>query len=510
MKAIFVSLLWVATSSLSIAAESAFAWQDTSVYCAPDFEANFQNDPEGAKRLNPLITGLERGEVGIEKACALLREGLRALPANRLMPALRGFGNSFIWNKSPQDARAVDLMYHAAGSTNSEISYSAVYFGLSTVRPLTDPILRTLVDLSMRSEDPNLLSRVAWGGSAQKPALLKHLQLYLESRDPKERKHAEELRRIFSGEIQAFAWAAENAKLKAEEKYGNQLEEIRSKLTNGDSKSRRDTLDLIQRDRISLIMDESFIPTFAAAGADADAKVRKQATSIAGSRWIWESRAQPGAAIDLMMRQSRDISRNVRYDAMYYGLSTIRNRSDEVVERMIEMVMLDGMDNNDFRQRILWGLRDEKPTLRRVLEKWIRGADSIRALFAYGLYLDTFAAQPDSLESVTDLLQSPDKLVAHAIGFMPTAGWNPNGQEEFLSVLQEQLPAACRDRILWPSESGPPFVWATEQEIAAIKAALIKSARVKVALERAFPVEAIVHIGKSGGLKTYQSNAAPR
>src|SRR5688500_9973072 len=48
---------------------------------------------------------------------------------------------------------------------------------------------------------------------------------------------------------------------------------------------------------------------------------------------------------------------------MYYGLSTIRNRSEEVVERMLEMTMQDGMDNNDFRHRITWGLRDERETV---------------------------------------------------------------------------------------------------------------------------------------------------
>jgi hypothetical protein len=502
MRTILLFLLLGAHAVLSFAAETTFAWQDTSTYRPPDFDGTFANDPEGAKRLEAAVSDLERGAVPIEKACELLREGLGAMQ-NRQMPALRGFGNSFIWNKSPQDARAIDLMYHAAGSTNSYISYNAVYFGISTVRPLTDPILRALVDLSMRSEDPNLLSRVAWAGSNEKAKLLQHLQPYLESNDASQRKHAEDLRKIFGGEIKAFAWAAERAKERALEKYGNRLEELRVSLMNGDSKSRRETLDLIHRNRIALIMDESFIPAFAAAAQDSDREVRQEATQIAGGRWIWHDGAQPPAAIDLMLRQSRDLAREVRYEAMYYGLSTIRNRSDEVVERMVEMTLQDGMDNGDVRQRILWGLREEKATLRRVLEKWITGADQIRALFAYGLYLDVFAAQPDALGAVSDLLQNPDKPIAHAIGLMPTAGSKPDSAGQFLKLLRELLPAPYGDRILWPSESGPPFVFVQEPEIAAIKNALIKSPQVKVAMERAFPVEAIIHIGKSGGLKTY-------
>lgn len=490
------------TLSLPVLAASEFAWQDTKTYRPPDFEGTFPDDPEGAKRLESAVSELERAAVPIDRACHLLRNGLRALP-NRQLSALRGFGNSFIWNKSPQDARAIDLMYHAAGSTNSRISYNAVYFGLSTVRPLTDPILHALVDLSMRSEDPNLLSRVAWGASSHKSELLRHLRPHLESTDPIKRAHAGELRRIFSGEIEAFAWAAERAKTKAHDKSSSRLEEIRTALTTGDSKTRREVLELIQRDRIALIMDDTFISAFAAAAQDPDAEIRRQATSTAGSRWVWQNQEQPRAAIDLMMRQSRDISRKVRYDAMYYGLSTIRNRSEDVVERMVEAAMLDGMDNGDLRQRILWGLRDEKPGLRRVLEKWIQGADQIRALFAYGLYLDVFAAQPDALGSVTDLIQKPDQQIAHAIGFLPTSGSKLESVDQVIAMLREQLPEPHNRRILWPSEKGPPFVFVHENEIAAIKNALIKSPQLKIATERTFPVEAIIHIGKSGGLKTY-------
>lgn len=53
----------------------------------------------------------------------------------------------------------------------------------------------------MNSEDPNVLSRIAWGAADQKEELLRQLGPHLDSTDPARRKHAEVLRRIFSGEL---------------------------------------------------------------------------------------------------------------------------------------------------------------------------------------------------------------------------------------------------------------------------------------------------------------------
>ena len=332
-----------------------FAWQDTGKYRPPDFEGTFSHEPEFGKRLEEVFKEM-RGQVPApENIFELFRRGLRTCS---LYPqtTLGWFGPQYIWNKSPQNAEAIELMYHAVGSTNREISYNALYFGLSTVRPMTEPILRTLVDLGMKSEDPNILSRIAWGGAAQKGRLVHYLKPYLESEDSKQREHAQTLQKIFSGELKAFVWASEQARKRAEAKYSNRLEEIRTTLTKGDSRGRRETLDLILGERIALIMDESFIPAFAAAATDAEPKVRELVAKIAGDRWIWSATDQPPEAIELMMQLSRDPNRHVRYDANYYGLSTIRHRTDEEVERMIEMALYDGLDNPDFRGRVTWGL----------------------------------------------------------------------------------------------------------------------------------------------------------
>lgn len=491
---------WLAIllTGLRLASAADFAWMDSSRFRPPDFEGTFPADAEGARRLEAALPELERRGRGDETDFELLRLGLRELRVDRQMPALRWFGNAYVWGKSPQDPRAIELMYHASGSTNSAISYHAIYFGLSTVRPMTEPILRALVEAGMRSEDPNVLSRIAWGAAAQKEGLLKHLQPHRESGDSEKRRRAEVLAKIFSGEMEAFAWAEERARESAKEKFGGRLEEFRKALAEGALTKRREVVDLIQRERIALIMDDSFVGAFAAGAEGGDVKTREEIAIIVGSRWVWVRGEQNPEAIKLMTRLSRDVDRAVRYNAMYYGLSTVRNRDDTVVDRMIEMLMEDGIDDRNFRRRITWGFRDEKELVRRSLEKWIGGEDLVRALFAYGFYLDFLGEKPAPHDAVDELLDKPSKIVAALVAFGPTEGSRVSDADDFLSALRAEVGKDIR----WANRDGPPFVMVKNEAAAAIRTRLLTSPRVKIFSEHPLSVEALVTIGKEGGLKS--------
>lgn len=498
--AVFLAL-WFLRSS-AFAEEAGFAWQDRSRYRPPNFEGTYPLDAGASQRLESAVPALERGESVGEDVFELVRLGLRGLRVDLQMPALRGFGNKFIWGKSPQNPHAIELMYHASGSTNSQISYNAIYFGLSTVRPMTEPILRALVEAGMRSEDPNVLSRITWGASAQKSELLRFLQPYLESNNAAERDHAMELRRIFSGEIKAFAWAAERTRQKAEEKYSNRLDEFKTALTTGDSEKRKEALSLIQKDGVTLIMDDSFIPAFAQIATDADADVRNLAVIAAGSRWIWNATNQTPEAINLMLLFSRDPNRKVRYNANYYGLSTIRHRNEDIVSRMIEMLMQDGLDNHDFRRRVAWGLRDEKPLVRDVIEKWMNGEDQIKGLFAYGFHLDFLGEKPKANEAIDKLLENPDQTIAKIVAFVPTEGWRAKSETEFIETLRAEAPGSLAQLIQWSGNDGLPFAIVKERDGESIKRALTTSPHFKVAREIPLSAQDLISIGKLGGLKS--------
>ena len=282
-------------------------------------------------------------------------------------------------------------MYHAADFSGERADpygtrHYAVYFGLSVVTKKTPSILRTLADLCMKVDDPNDLSRVAWGAKSQRAELLEYLDPYLKSEDDAVRKKADIVRQIFTGELKAFAWAAQQAKERAQEKHADELPKIKETLKDGDSAARRDLLRLLMRERIALIMDDSFIEAFSAAATDPEPRVRNDVARIVGGRWVWSAKEQNPDAIELMLRLSEDEDREVRYNAVYYGLSTVRKKSSKVVRRLLEMAFADREWN--LYGRIVWGLRTDREGAKRVLDEILAGNDAEAKKPASEIYKD--------------------------------------------------------------------------------------------------------------------------
>ena len=354
-----------------------FAWLQTEQYRAPDFESYFPDDVEGGKSLDALWNTHNDTTIPDEEILKTVRLGLRRTVHHRTS-IIRWIGNRYIWGKPAQNPSAIELMYHAADFKGENADpygtrHYAVYFGLSVVQPKTPAILRTLADLCMRVDDPNDLGRVAWGTKSQQEELIGFLEPYLTSDDDQVRAKAHICREIFLGERKAFEWAIQQAKIRAETEFLDELPEIRSVLIQGDSAQRKRTLQHILHERISLIMDDSFVNAFAACAKDSDDSVRAQVATIVGGQWVWSAKKQNPEAIELLLQLSTDSQRDVRYKTVYHGLSTIREKNEKVINRLLEIAFEDREPN--LFGRIVWGLRGDRKAVKRILQKHIEGPD---------------------------------------------------------------------------------------------------------------------------------------
>lgn len=365
------------------------AWQKTDPYVPPNFNRHFADSMEGGFALDALWDAPNKDSRSDAEILNTVRQGFRNTRQHR-MPILRWIGNKYIWNKSSQNPDAIELMYHAAdfsgeNANPSGARHSAVYFGLSVTQPKTPAILRTLAELAVQVDDPNDLGRIAWGASNQKAELLKYLKPFQDSNDEAVRNKAEVCRKIFNGELKAFAWAAEQAQQRAQEEYADQLPQFRRTLMSGSSEERLNLLQTILGKRIALIMDDSFVEAFAKCAEDESPKVRVQTTIIAGARWVWEvTEKQHPEAIQLMLKLSQDDHHEVRYNAVYYGLSTVRQKSDEVIRRLLEMAFADREPN--LFHRIEWALRNHRERVTELLDEYIDGENAAHAEAARELF----------------------------------------------------------------------------------------------------------------------------
>ncbi|MCF6285387.1 MAG: HEAT repeat domain-containing protein [Candidatus Hydrogenedentes bacterium] len=369
---------------------AAYAWSDEKIYRPPDFDAYFPDSEKGAHALSVwwMETAAEKEAADAEEVLGLVRQGLRRYEGNR-MPLLRWLGNAFIWGKDPQHAGAIEIMYHASecSAPNADVHGTrgaAVYFGLSVVRPKTDAILRTLVDLCVLVDDPNDLSRVAWGVGTQRDAALRFLEPHLRSKDTTTREKAEVVRQILSRKLKAFVWAEERKRVAAQAAYGDKLDELAQTLWSGSSTERRTTLDLIAREGVTLIMSDVHVEDFARCATDPDPAIRRRVARMVGSRWIWSARKQNPEAIALLLLLSEDVDRDVRYNAVYFGLSTVKEKETDVLRRLLEMAFADREPN--LYRRIAWGLRGDRERVRELLDAYIDGGTPTMATAAREVY----------------------------------------------------------------------------------------------------------------------------
>ncbi len=390
--------------------ESIFAWQQEAPYRAPDFELFFPDDTEGGKTLDALWEAKDKDNRSDEEILNTVHNGLRCTKQHRTN-IIRWIGSKYIWGKSPQHPYAIEIMYHAADFSGDRADpygtrHYAVYFGLSVTKPKTPAILRTLAELCMRIDDPNDLGRVAWGAKSQQEELIKYLQPYFDSDDAAVRAKAEICQQIFQGKLKAFEWAAQQAKERAEKEYTGQLPEIKEALLSGDTIKRKEILKLIRAKRLTLIMDDSFLNAFAACAKDPDATVRNSTVKLIGGYWIWRAKSQNPDAIELVLTLSKDKNREVRYNSVYYGLSTVREKDEEVIRRLLEMAFTDREHN--LYGRITWGLKHDRKKTAKILNEYINGSNPTHSKQAREIYKD-MTGKDYAPETISELQQKHEK-----------------------------------------------------------------------------------------------------
>jgi len=358
-------------------------------YCEPiDYSSAstfFPDDPEAGRELEVLLVNKDSifypppyGEW-----LEIIRRGFRRASIDK-QGLLSTISWKYIHRQSPPNQRALDIVYYA--SYDPQCMYSAVYSGLSVVNPKSEKVLKRLVDIAMEYKQ---LGRIIWGvkETKQEREFIALLETHLNSANNEMRKRAEIVKKVLEGKIDGRKLSREwelkrrEQKLqqreqelkedaaKVREEFARQLPEIKQTLLNDDSKSRLAELRRIEEHRLYLVLDESFFPAFQKCAEDKDSKVRRTTAIVLGRHWIWGARLQSAEAIKIMLQLSKDDDPEVKHKAVYYGLSVVRDKNDEILKRLVDIAM--HTKNYDTYERICWGLRGDRDIVQKALLEYL-------------------------------------------------------------------------------------------------------------------------------------------
>lgn len=429
-------------------AEGGLAWQRTDRYVPPDPNRYFPDDPEGGRRLDSLFQAVDKDRRSDEEILSTVRQGFRRTTRHRTL-ILQWIGNRYVWNKDPQNPQGVEIMYHAVPLEQ----HYAVYFGLSVVRDKTPNILRTLADICMCGEE---VGRITWGLRDQRDALLAYVTPHLQDGDPNRRQAAGLLVKHFKGELDFEQWQREKRDEQARVRLDDQLPQIRQTLLTGDTAARLQALDTLNRSGGS-VLDDSFLPALQAAASDPSERVRNEAVRTVGGRWIWSAQQQDPNAVALALELSSDSDREVRYNAVYYGLSTVRDKSEEVVRRLVEMALAEHESN--LYGRIVWGLKGPTQIAPEAFTKVLMGhldlakADLHHAASVCQLHRDVLGTEPPADWGLTRVRDRyPDDLFV--IPFSAREPFMPANAGALWAEFSAALPAGVTaERLADPYDS---------------------------------------------------------
>ncbi len=373
------------------------------------FESYFPDDPEAGKKLDEYWANRKDALLSDEEFFELFRRGLRRCTAqykgNFLMQHI---GSKYIWHKDPDDARALDIVYHA--SFEPEYKYYAVYSGLSVANPKSERVMKRLVDIAVEYEQ---LGRIIWGikASNQEDGFEQLLETYLQDPNAENCEHARIVLKAFRGEIDAGKWERQWKQEQHEQRtisqFGSELPRIKEVFLTGSSQERLEAVEFVWRNNIALSMDNDFIEALDACSQDGNPAVRARTAVILGNNFIWAKDTQPDEVIEILMRLSADEQRDVRYKAVYHGLSVVDEKSDTVVKRLIDIALTD--DEHNMYGRCCWALQDNqkaKEILRSYAEDNELDQEKVKQLYQQLFQEDSIqippAAEPSPV-SATDL-----------------------------------------------------------------------------------------------------------
>jgi hypothetical protein len=378
------------------------AWR-SEPYRRPDFAVFFPDDPEGARALaalwdevkremerqeaTPNVPGrtpwwLARNGRSDDESLQMVRRGLRRIDGERRIWVIRWIGARYVPAKGPQNPDAIEILYHAMDYRddrhydNATSRYAQGPCSIM-VQPKTHALLRALVELGMREDNPdirsNIVAATAMAGPAAQAEMLADLGPYLASGDAAVREKARALQGMFKGEIDSWEWAAEPARKRALAKYGSQLPRFREALRSGSSRERKQTMEFLGEERIDLILDASFLDPLRACADDPDEDVRMGVFNLITESWFAGLGERP-EGIALVARLLKDRSGRICGFAVKQVLGRQIALPEPVVRALVQAVFTepDGLSVEIGMDEITAGLRPSRAAVKEVLGECLR------------------------------------------------------------------------------------------------------------------------------------------
>lgn len=180
---------------------------------------------------------------------------------------------------------------------------------------------------------------------------------------------------------------------------------IQEMLVIGNSGLRLHSLAMITQGKVKSGVDESFMPGFKACAEDPGTPIRSVAARIMGQELVAGKDNPNPEAVELLMKLAKDESADVRFSAVYYGLSQLKDKPDAVVEMLLDVAASNR--EHSLYDQIVQSLENSHDQTTRILDRKLKDGDSISI---FEIYEDMTGKKPPNSDKYLNMPSSQPRL----------------------------------------------------------------------------------------------------
>lgn len=180
---------------------------------------------------------------------------------------------------------------------------------------------------------------------------------------------------------------------------------VQEMLISGPSQLKMHSLAMISQGHIKGQIDESYLPGFKACSEDKSPAVRSMVARLLGQQFAKGKLSSNIEAEALMIKLAKDKYSDVRYNAIYHGLTQVEHKSPELIEVLVDIAAKDKQPS--LEDRIVISLAGYKPQVIKILDQKLLNEN---ALAYYEVYEVLTGETPKNAEHFLDMPSSRPRL----------------------------------------------------------------------------------------------------
>ncbi len=181
---------------------------------------------------------------------------------------------------------------------------------------------------------------------------------------------------------------------------------VQEMLKTGPSQLKMHSLAMITQGNIRNPVDESYLPGLSVCAKDKDSLLRSMTARILGQYFVADKEIPHPEALQLLQGLATDDSGDVRFNAVYYGLTQTKHKTPKIAEQLIDIAAQER--NPALHDRIIISLANYQPQVTEILDAKLAKGDDIAI---YEIYEEFTGNQPLNADQFLDLPSSRPHLI---------------------------------------------------------------------------------------------------